>query len=354
MTDATRTPALVDGADRQPGLPEPHQWRPTDVDPKAEKRAERQVADAVRACRSFCVVLFVVAYFAFDIGDDPDTIGGLGASNVALGLTLGLRPAAHRHRHDPVGPQADGRPRDRRDAPPAPLLRRGPRGDARASSAGPRGVRHRPAPAGPQHAARRGRPARPARRSCCCATSARCPGDEPTTGWHGHHLGDQGMRVVRDVVGTPIKARRHGDRRAGQRRARRRSSTSTRTASPELEGVELQIAKAKAAVILRPDGARRHHPGTGPRELGASTASSATPRSAPTSAARSRCTSSRPTTCSARATSRPSTWPTAPRSSSARPPGRCRSCRSTVDDEGYLVAQSDFTEPVGPSFWERD
>ena len=25
----------------------------------------------------------------------------------------------------------------------------------------------------------------------------------------------------------------------------------------------------------------------------------------------------------------------------------------TVDDEGYLVAQSDFNEPVGPSFWER-
>ena len=25
-----------------------------------------------------------------------------------------------------------------------------------------------------------------------------------------------------------------------------------------------------------------------------------------------------------------------------------------VDDEGYLVAQSDFTEPVGPSFWERE
>jgi ubiquinol-cytochrome c reductase iron-sulfur subunit len=25
----------------------------------------------------------------------------------------------------------------------------------------------------------------------------------------------------------------------------------------------------------------------------------------------------------------------------------------TVDDEGYLIAQSDFTEPVGPSYWER-
>lgn len=24
-----------------------------------------------------------------------------------------------------------------------------------------------------------------------------------------------------------------------------------------------------------------------------------------------------------------------------------------VDDDGYLVAQSDFTEPVGPSYWER-
>jgi len=24
-----------------------------------------------------------------------------------------------------------------------------------------------------------------------------------------------------------------------------------------------------------------------------------------------------------------------------------------LDDEGYLVATSDFTEPVGPSFWER-
>jgi ubiquinol-cytochrome c reductase iron-sulfur subunit len=25
----------------------------------------------------------------------------------------------------------------------------------------------------------------------------------------------------------------------------------------------------------------------------------------------------------------------------------------TVDAEGYLVAQSDFSEPVGPSYWER-
>jgi ubiquinol-cytochrome c reductase iron-sulfur subunit len=26
----------------------------------------------------------------------------------------------------------------------------------------------------------------------------------------------------------------------------------------------------------------------------------------------------------------------------------------TVDDKGYLVARSDFTVPVGPSYFERD
>ena len=27
--------------------------------------------------------------------------------------------------------------------------------------------------------------------------------------------------------------------------------------------------------------------------------------------------------------------------------------RITVDDAGYLVAEGDFDQPVGPSFWER-
>src|SRR5690606_26047816 len=26
----------------------------------------------------------------------------------------------------------------------------------------------------------------------------------------------------------------------------------------------------------------------------------------------------------------------------------------TIDDEGYVVAISDYTEPVGPSFWNRE
>jgi ubiquinol-cytochrome c reductase iron-sulfur subunit len=66
-----------------PGIPE-HHWRPTDVDPKLEKRAERQVATRF-ALSSICTVLLVVSYFA--VGKD-DTIGGLGAQNLTLGLSL--------------------------------------------------------------------------------------------------------------------------------------------------------------------------------------------------------------------------------------------------------------------------
>src|SRR5690349_5989053 len=73
-----------------PGLAEPA-WRPTDIDPHAEKRAERQVA-TLFGLSAVCVVLFVVSYFVFDVngGTNVDTFLGLGASNVALGVTLSL------------------------------------------------------------------------------------------------------------------------------------------------------------------------------------------------------------------------------------------------------------------------
>jgi ubiquinol-cytochrome c reductase iron-sulfur subunit len=71
-----------------PGLPE-HEPRPTDVDTEAEKRAERQVA-TMFGVAALMSVLFVVAYFSFEIGEDIDTFLGLGASNLFLGLTLGL------------------------------------------------------------------------------------------------------------------------------------------------------------------------------------------------------------------------------------------------------------------------
>jgi hypothetical protein len=77
---------------------------------------------------------------------------------------------------------------------------------------------------------------------------------------------------------------------------------------------------------------------------GTSTASCATRRSAPMSAARSASGSSRPTTCSALATSRPSTSATRGWSSSALPRARCRSCRSllTARDTWWHAVISQF------------
>ena len=70
-----------------PGLAE-HQWRPTDVDPAAEKRAERQVA-AFFVLAMVCAILFIVAYVTLEIGTTTTTFLNMGASTVALGASLG-------------------------------------------------------------------------------------------------------------------------------------------------------------------------------------------------------------------------------------------------------------------------
>ena len=88
MTDShDHTPAVVEEPIANPGIPA-HQWRPTDLDERAAKRAERQVAGFF-GLSMVCAVLFVVAYFTLEIGDNFDTFIGLGASTVALGLALG-------------------------------------------------------------------------------------------------------------------------------------------------------------------------------------------------------------------------------------------------------------------------
>jgi ubiquinol-cytochrome c reductase iron-sulfur subunit len=78
------TPAVGDPI-ADPGLPA-HQPRPTDVDKDAERRAERQVATFF-GLSAVCTILFVVAYFA--VPSDA-TFLWLGAQNVALGLALGF------------------------------------------------------------------------------------------------------------------------------------------------------------------------------------------------------------------------------------------------------------------------
>jgi ubiquinol-cytochrome c reductase iron-sulfur subunit len=68
-----------------PGLPE-HQPRPTDVDPKLERRAELQVA-TMFGLAAVLAVVFCVAYLTIDKDTEFLTLGAL---NLALGLTLGL------------------------------------------------------------------------------------------------------------------------------------------------------------------------------------------------------------------------------------------------------------------------
>jgi ubiquinol-cytochrome c reductase iron-sulfur subunit len=67
-----------------PGLPE-HEYRPTDINPRLEKRAERQVA-GMFALAILLTLLFCVAYFLIPI---DEIVANTSALNLALGLTLG-------------------------------------------------------------------------------------------------------------------------------------------------------------------------------------------------------------------------------------------------------------------------
>ena len=67
-----------------PGI-QAHQWRPTDVDQALEKRAERQIS-AMFGIATLLLVLFCVAYFTVDF---DQTFLGWSAQNFALGASLG-------------------------------------------------------------------------------------------------------------------------------------------------------------------------------------------------------------------------------------------------------------------------
>jgi ubiquinol-cytochrome c reductase iron-sulfur subunit len=79
---------MIEKLDRDPvadpGLPD-HLYRPTDVNSRLEKRAERQIA-AMFGAAALLSVGFVVAYFAID---EDQTFLGWSALNFALGSTLG-------------------------------------------------------------------------------------------------------------------------------------------------------------------------------------------------------------------------------------------------------------------------
>ncbi|TWH01386.1 ubiquinol-cytochrome c reductase iron-sulfur subunit [Nocardioides sp. J9] len=339
-----------------PGLPA-HQWRPTDVDPGQEKRAERQVA-ALFGLSAVCVILFLVSYFAFDIGDNWHVIGGFGASTMALGVTLGLAllfigvGVIHWARklmgdHEMVEMRHSARSADEDRAVTLKAL-----DDGIAES----GIGRRPL----------------IRNSLLGALGlvgiapvvmlrdlGPLPGKKLYHTIWGDGTADRPMRIVRDGIWTPILASdlEIGDLVNCQPDALFNPERYGIDPS-EVEGVNLQIHKSKASLILlrmKPEDIKPGKDANGNSrenwDVNGIVAYSKI------------CTHvGCPISLNERTTHHllcPCHQSTFDLADSGKvvfgPAGRpLPQLPITVDDEGYLVAQSDFDEPVGPSFWERD
>jgi len=326
-----------------PGLAA-HEPRPTDVDVKAEKRAERQVATMFGLSAVFAL-LFCVAYFTFDIGEDPDVFMGMGASNVFLGLALGLsllligvgiiqwaRKLMNDHeiiemRHA-VASSAD----DRTDA--LASLNQG---------VSDSGIARRPLIRNSLlgAVAMLGLPAIVGLRDL-----GPLPGNAlETTVWK------KGMRIVNDVSGIPIKPE---EMQIGQLvNAEPEVFFETdEEGEPFYEGAALQAAKAKAAVILVRMQPKDIIPPKGRENWGHEGilcfSKICTHVGCPISLWEQQthhllcpCHQS---TFDLEDGGKVIFGPAA-RAVPQLPMG--------LDEEGYLVAMSGFAEPVGPSFWER-
>jgi ubiquinol-cytochrome c reductase iron-sulfur subunit len=336
---------------QNPGLPE-HVWRPTDVDEAQAKRAERQIA-GLFGLSAICGVLFVVAYFRIQ---DDDTVLGLGASTVALGSTLGgallligigIIQWARKLMadHEIVEMRHPARSSDEDREATVAILGQG---------AEESGIARRPlvrnsllgaitvllAPAvvllrdlGPTNA------------------QVTEDADYPGAGIE-HTVWDKGVRVVRDVVGTPIRPSdlEIGDLVNAQPEV---IFAVDEDGEPILEGVPLQIAKSKGSVVLTRMDPEDNTPGEGREDWAVDGilcySKICTHVGCPISL-NERKTQHLLCPC------HQSTFDLADAAKvifgpAARP---LPQLPLMVDEEGYLVAQSDFREPVGASFWERD
>lgn len=327
-----------------PGLPE-HTYRPTDVDPAAEKRAERQVA-TLFVLSMVCTVLFVVSYVTLEVGDNWDTFLNYGASNLALGLSLGgallflgigiiqwARKLMGDHEIVEMRHSAASSEEDREVTVDAfnvgveesgiarrPLIR-----NTLLGALGLVGV-------APIIALRDLGP---------------LPGDTLNS-----TLWTRGMRLVRDVVGRPIRPEELeiGDLVNG---APAIIFETDENGEPLVEGLQLQIAKSKSTIIvvrMEPDEIT-HGPGREDWTVDGICAYSkiCTHVGCPISLYEK-------TTHNVLCPCHQSTFDLADSAKvvfgpAARP---LPQLPLMVDAEGYLVAQADFDEPVGPSFWERD
>jgi ubiquinol-cytochrome c reductase iron-sulfur subunit len=290
-------------------------------------------------------VLFCVAYFVFDIGYHPDVFLGMGASNLFLGLTLGLAlllvgiGAIHWARklmndNEMIEMRHPSRSSDEDR-----------QGALEALSAGTAesGIARRPL----------------IRNSLLGALGAlalplvvslrdlgQLPGDKLY-----HTVWAKGMRVVNDVAGTPIKPEmvEIGQLINGEPDV---FYHPDEYGAEPYEGVRLNQAKGKAAVIvvrMRPEDIT---PSPGRANWGVDGilvySKICTHVGCPISLWEQ-------WTHHLLCPCHQSTFDLADNGKvifgpAARP---LPQLPIAVDSEGYLVAQSDFTEPVGPSFWER-
>ena len=330
----------IDEPIANPGLPE-HLPRPTDVDPAAEKRAERQVATLFGLSAVFAL-LFCVAYFA--IGKYDEFLG-MGALHVALGVTIGLcllcigagliqwsRKLMSDHEIVELRHPASSSEEDRAEAVAA--FEQGLEDS---------GIARRPLVRNSLLGAMAflGLPAIVALRDL-----GPLPGDKLA-----HTVWKKGMRVVQDVDGAPI---RPADMEIGQLvNAEPEIFFATNAeGEPEVEGTELLQEKAKAAVILvrmHPDDIK---PAKDRENWGVDGilcfSKICTHVGCPISLWEQQ-------THHLLCPCHQSTFDLADNGKVVFGPANraLPQLPLAVDSEGYLVATSDFHEPVGPSYWER-
>jgi ubiquinol-cytochrome c reductase iron-sulfur subunit len=344
-------PARVEEPLSNPGL-SPHAPRPTDVDERAERRAERQVA-AFFVLSMVCAILFCVAYFAFEIGETTDTFLGLGSSTAGMGVALGLgllfigigviqlaRKLMGDHEIVELRHAVASSPEDREETLAALKL-----------GVEESGIGRRPLVRNTMLGAMGllGLPLIVGLRDLYRGELLDAPDLLERTVWK------KGTRVVRDVLGTPIKATELeiGDLVNCEPEGLVHVH-EPREGVDYLVGAELQAAKSKAAVILT----RME-----PKDLSFSDRSPENWSVEGIIAYSKICTHvGCPISLKEQQTHHllcPCHQSTFDLTDGGRvlfgPAARALpQLPLMVDAEGYLVAQSDFLQPVGPSYWERD
>jgi ubiquinol-cytochrome c reductase iron-sulfur subunit len=303
-----------------------------------------------------CTILLIVSYFSFEIGSDPDVIGNFGASNLTIGLSLtgallfigiGIIQLARKLMADQeiVEYRHPARSSDEDREATLQALNVGIEES---------GIGRRPLVRNSMLGAvgLLGLPAVVMLRDLGPAPGQVGPGkkiDYPGAGIE-NTIWRKGMRVVRDVTGTPI---RPGDLEIGDLfNAEPAGIYDEGPDGGPLEGVVLQINKSKGAVVLVRMEPEDIVPAEGRENWSVDGivcySKICTHVGCPISLYER-------TTHHLLCPCHQSTFDLADSARvvfgpAARP---LPQLPLEVDEEGYLVAQDAFNEPVGPSYWER-